>query len=212
MTTVPDTVRAPARRLRVLRRPQSTTGFWSWFTTIDHKKIGIMYGTTALAFFVIGGVEALLLRLQLAGPNGTLLTAAQYNELFTLHGTTMIFLMGMPLAVAFGNYLIPLQIGARDVAFPRLNAFGYWGFLMGGLFIYSSFFIGGSAPNGGWVGYTPLTSTPLGRGFPPGHGADFWAVGIVMLRIASTTFAINFIVTVLQLPAPCITLLLTPGF
>src|SRR5438067_146141 len=151
MTTVPDTVRAPARRLRVLRRPQSTTGFWSWFTTIDHKKIGIMYGTTALAFFVIGGVERLLLRLQLAGPNGTLLTAAQYNELFTMHGTTMVFLMGMPLAVAFGNYLIPLQIGARDVAFPRLNAFGYWGFLMGGLFIYSSFFIGGIAPNLFWL-------------------------------------------------------------
>src|SRR3984893_5237810 len=161
MTTVSDTVRAPARRLRVLRRPQSTN--------IAHKKIGILYGTTGLTFFVIGGVEALLLRLQLAGPNGTLLTAAQYNELFTMHGTTMIFLMAMPLAVAFGNFLIPLQIGARDVAFPRLNAFGYWGFLMGGLFIYSSFFIGGSAPNGGWFGYTPLTSTPLGRGFLPGH-------------------------------------------
>src|SRR5260370_27145115 len=103
MTTVSDTVRAPARRLRVLRRPQATTGFWSWFTTIDHKKIGIMYGTTALAFFVIGGGEAPLLRLQLAGPNGTLLTAAQYNQLFTMHGTTTIFLTGMPLAVAVGH-------------------------------------------------------------------------------------------------------------
>src|SRR5438876_3560449 len=154
---------------RLLRRPQSTTGFWSWFTTIDHKKIGIMYGSTALAFFVIGGVEALLLRLQLAGPNGTLLTAAQYNELFTMHGTAMIFLMGMPLAVAFGNYLIPLQIGARDVAFPRLNAFGYWVVLLGGLFLYSSFFLGG-APNGGWFGYTPLTSTPISGGALPGHG------------------------------------------
>src|SRR2546428_11599359 len=98
MTTVSDTVRAPARRLRVLRRPQSTTGFWSWFTTIDHKKIGIMYGTTALAFLVIGGVEALLLRLQLAGPNGSFLTAAQYKEPFTMHGTTMGVLIGMPLA------------------------------------------------------------------------------------------------------------------
>src|SRR5438128_4826353 len=212
MTTVSDTVRAPARRLRFLRRPQATTGFWSWFTTIDHKKIGIMYGTTALAFFVIGGVEALLLRLQLAGPNGTLLTAAQYNELFTMHGTTMIFLMGMPLAVAFGNYLIPLQIGARDVAFPRLNAFGYWGFLMGGLFIYSSFFIGGSAPNGGWFGYTPLTSTPIGRGFLPGHGPDFWAVGIIILGIASTTSAINFIVTILNLRAPGMTFMRMPVF
>src|SRR2546423_2702787 len=100
MTTVSDTVRAPARRLRVLRRPQSTTGFWSWFTTIDHKKIGIMYGSTALAFFVIGGVGALLLPLQLPGPNSTLLTAAQDHALFTMHGTTMIFLMGIALAVA----------------------------------------------------------------------------------------------------------------
>src|ERR671910_662955 len=166
MTTV-DTVQAPARRLRVLRRPQATTGFWSWFTTIDHKKIGIMYGTTALAFLVIGGGEAPPPRLQLAGPNGSLLTAAQYNELFTMHGTTMVFLMGMPLAVAFGNYLIPLQIGARDVAFPRLNAFGYWGFLMGGL---------------------------------------------IILGIASTTSAINFIVTILNMRAPGMTFMRMPVF
>src|SRR5512132_3671823 len=105
MTTVSDTVQAPARRLRVLRRPRATTGFWSWFTTVDHKKIGIMYGTTALVFFVIGGLEALLIRLQLFEANGSILTAAQYNALFTIHGTTMMFLMSMPLAVAFGNYL-----------------------------------------------------------------------------------------------------------
>src|SRR3954453_3481762 len=210
MTTV-DTVQAPARRLRVLRRPQSTTGFWSWFTTIDHKKIGIMYGTTALTFLVIGGIEALLLRLQLAGPNGSLLTAAQYNELFTMHGTTMVFLMGMPLAVAFGNYLIPLQIGARDVAFPRLNAFGYWVILFGGLFIYSSFFLGG-APNGGWFGYTPLTSTPISGGALPGQGPNFWCVGIVLLGIGSTTSAINFIVTVLNMRAPGMTLMRMPVF
>ena len=111
---------------------------------------------------MIGGIEALLIRLQLAGPNGTVLTASQYNTLFTMHGTTMVFLVGMPLAVAFGNYFIPLQIGARDVAFPRLNMFGYWVVLFGGLFIYSSFLLGG-APNGGWFGYTPLTSTPISR-------------------------------------------------
>src|SRR5262249_58328106 len=110
--------------------------------------------------------EALSWRLQLAGPNGTLLTAAQYNELFTMHGTTMVFLMGMPLAVAFGNYLIPLQIGARDVAFPRLNAFGYWGFLMGGLFIYSSFFIGGRAPHRGGVRRTHVPRPPPAGGRP----------------------------------------------
>ena len=166
MTTVRRSA-APARRRVLLRRPKATTGFWSWFTTVDHKKIGILYGGTALVFFVIGGVEALLIRLQLAGPNGTVLTAAQYNTMFTMHGTTMVFLVGMPLAVAFGNYLIPLQIGARDVAFPRLNMFGYWVVLFGGLFIYSSFFLGG-APNGGWFGYTPLTSTPISGGALPG--------------------------------------------
>jgi cytochrome c oxidase subunit I len=212
MTTVSDTLtRSPLRRVAALPRPKATTGFWSWFTTIDHKKIGIMYGTTALVFFVVGGVEALLLRLQLAGPNGTVLTASQYNQLFTMHGTTMVFLMGMPLAVAFGNYLIPLQIGARDVAFPRLNAFGYWGFLVGGIFLYSSFFLGG-APDGGWFGYTPLTSTPLTQGFLPGRGPDFWAVGLVMLGIASTTTAINFIVTVVNLRAPGMTFMRMPVF
>src|SRR3954447_12968265 len=121
MTTVTRSLPKTAARPLPLRRPKATTGFWSWFTTIDHKKIGILYGGTALVFFVFAGVEALLIRLQLAGPNGTVLTAAQYNTLFTMHGTTMIFLVGMPLPVAFGNYLIPLQIGARDVAFPRLN-------------------------------------------------------------------------------------------
>src|SRR6266496_2465820 len=212
MTTVARSLPKPITRALPLRRPKATTGFWSWFTTIDHKKIGILYGATALVFFVFGGVEALLIRLQLAGPNGTVLTAAQYNTMFTMHGTTMVFLVGMPLAVAFGNYLIPLQIGARDVAFPRLNAFGYWGFLFGGLFIYSSFLLGGSAPNGGWFGYTPLTSTPIGRGFLPGHGPDFWAVGIIILGIASTTSAINFIVTVLNLRAPGMTFMRMPVF
>ncbi len=210
MTTVSGTL-TPRRQPGLLRRPKATTGFWSWFTTIDHKKIGLMYGVTAMAFFVIGGVEALLLRLQLATPNGTLLTASQYNQLFTMHGTTMVFLMGMPLSVAFGNYLIPLQIGARDVAFPRLNAFGYWGFLFGGIFLYSSFFLGG-APDGGWFGYTPLTSTPLSDGFLPGRGPDFWAIGLLILGIASTTSAINFIVTVVNLRAPGMTFMRMPVF
>ena len=195
----------------VLRRPRSTTGFWSWFTTVDHKKIAIMYGVTALAFFLVGGVEALLLRLQLAGPNGTLLTAAQYNELFTMHGTTMVFLMGMPLAIAFGNYIIPLQIGARDVAFPRLNAFGYWVLLAGGIFLYSSFLLGG-APDGGWFGYTPLTSSPISSGALPGHGPDYWAIGLIMLGIGSTTSAINFIVTIINMRAPGMTLMRMPVF
>src|SRR6516165_1043734 len=210
MTTTTDTV-VPVRAPVILRRPTATTGFWSWFTTIDHKKIGIMYGATALVFFVLGGVEALLIRVQLAQPNGTVLTSAQYNQIFTMHGTTMVFLLGMPLSVAFANYLIPLMIGARDVAFPRLNAFGYWGFLLGGVFLYSSFVLGG-APNGGWFGYTPLTSTPIALGALPGRGPDFWTVGIVMLGIASTTSAINIIVTVLNMRAPGMTLMRMPVF
>ena len=213
MTTVEDAlaevVAKPVPRL--LRRPRETTGVFSWFTTIDHKKIGILYGTTALAFFVIGGIEALLIRVQLWGPNGTVLTANQYNQIFTMHGTTMVFLMGMPLSIAFGNYLIPLMIGARDVAFPRINMFGYWVFLLGGLFLYSSFVLGG-APNGGWFGYAPLTSTPLSKGFLPGHGPDFWAIGLIMLGIGSVTSAVNFIVTVFNMRAPGMTLFRMPVF
>src|SRR4051795_3072818 len=206
MTTVARSLPKAAPRPLALRRPKADTGFWSWFTTVDHKKIGILYGATALLFFVAGGVEALLIRLQLAGPNGTVLTAAQYNTMFTMHGTTMVFLVGMPLAVAFGNYFIPLQIGARDVAFPRLNMFGYWVVLFGGIFLYSSFFLGG-APDGGWFGYTPLTSAPLVSGFLPGRGPDFWVVGLIMLGIGSTTSAINFIVTVINLRCPGMSLL-----
>ena len=211
MSTFTETLPKPAPRPLILRRPKETTGFWSWFTTIDHKKIAILYGATALAFFVIGGIEALLIRLQLAGPNANVLTASQYNTMFTMHGTTMVFLVGMPLAVAFGNYFIPLQIGARDVAFPRLNMFGYWIVLFGGLFIYSGFLLGG-APNGGWFGYAPLTSSPLSTGALPGHGPDFWVVGIIFLGIGSTTSAINFIVTVLNMRAPGMTLMRMPVF
>jgi cytochrome c oxidase subunit 1 len=213
MTTVADAPSTVAVRPRalVLRRPKATTGVWSWFTTIDHKKIGIMYGALALVFFVVGGLEALLIRVQLFQPNGTVLTAGQYNQLFTMHGTTMVFLVGMPMAVAFGNYFVPLMIGARDVAFPRLNAFGFWVVAAGGTFLYSSFFLGG-APDGGWFGYTPLTSTPIDAGFLPGRGPDFWTVGLIMLGIGSTTSAINFIVTILNMRAPGMTLMRMPVF
>ncbi len=168
MTTVSDTVQAPARRLRVLRRPHGDDRLLELVHDdrpqedrhhVRHDRAGLLRDRRGR-----GAAAPAPARRARTAP---CLTAAQYNELFTMHGTTMVFLMGMPLAVAFGNYLIPLQIGARDVAFPRLNAFGYWVFLMGGLFIYSSFFLGGSAPNGGWFGYTPLTSTPIGRGLPP---------------------------------------------
>ncbi|MGQ0825387.1 MAG: cytochrome c oxidase subunit I [Actinomycetota bacterium] len=211
MTTVDKTFPAPPARTPLLERPRSSTGVWSWFTTVDHKKIAIMYGTTAIVFFLAGGIEALLIRIQLATPNGTFLSAAAYNQMFTMHGTTMVFLLGMPIAAAFGNYLIPLMIGARDVAFPRLNMFGYWVFLLGGLFLYSSFLIG-DVPNGGWVGYAPLNSAPLSNGFLPGHGPDFWAVGIVMLGIGSVATAVNFITTIFNMRAPGMTLMRMPVF
>ncbi|MDE0289937.1 MAG: cbb3-type cytochrome c oxidase subunit I, partial [bacterium] len=124
-----DTVERPATT--VYRRPRLTTGFWAWITTADHKKIGLLYGYTAFAFFIAGGVEALLLRIQLAGPDGAFLSAAEYNGLFTTHAVTMIFLFVMPISAAFFNYLLPLMIGARDVAFPRMNAVSFWIFLFG---------------------------------------------------------------------------------
>ncbi|MCZ7530573.1 MAG: cytochrome c oxidase subunit I [Acidimicrobiia bacterium] len=196
---------------RMLRRPSSTTGFWSWFTTIDHKKIGILYAATAMVFALVGGIEALLIRLQLFSPDGGVLTAGQYNSMFTMHGTTMVFLFAMPMATAFGNYLIPLMIGARDVAFPRLNMFGYWAFLLGGLFLTSSFLLGG-APDGGWFGYTPLTSTPLAEGFLPGRGTDFWVTGLALLGIGTVSSSLNFIVTILNMRAPGMTLMRMPVF
>src|ERR1700741_851412 len=201
----------PARRAGLLDRPRATTGVWSWFTTIDHKKIAILYGATAIAFFLAGGVEALLIRIQLETSDSTFLSASAYNQLFTMHGTTMVFLVAMPIASAFGNYLIPLMIGARDVAFPRLNMLGYWIFLFGGLFLYSSFLLGG-APNGGWVNYAPLNSTPMSAGFLPGHGPDFWAVGIIMLGIGSVAGEGDFIVPPANMRAPGMTMMRLPVF
>jgi cytochrome c oxidase subunit 1 len=189
----------------VLRRPSTTHGFWSWFTTVDHKKIGLLYGVTAFAFFLIGGIEALLIRAQLAQPDGTLLNAAQYNQIFTMHGLTMVFLFVMPMSSAFFNYLIPLMIGARDVAFPRLNAFSYWLFLFGGLFLYSSWFLGG-APNGGWFGYAPNSTTD------PTPGMTFYALGLLLTGIASTAGAVNLAVTVINMRAPGMTFFRLPVF
>ena len=122
----------PAQALGAYRRPVATTGWKSWLFTVDHKKLGIMYGVAAFFFFLVGGFEAILIRLQLAQPNGKVLSADAYNQMFTMHATTMVFLFVMPMAAAFANYFVPLQIGARDVAFPRINAFGFWCFLFGG--------------------------------------------------------------------------------
>ena len=141
---------SPSQSLGAVRRPVNTTGWRAWLFTVDHKKIGIMYGVVAFTFFIVGGVEALLIRLQLALPDGRILSADKYNQMFTMHGTTMIFLFAMPMAAAFANYFLPLQIGARDVAFPRLNALSFWLFIAGGLILNASWFLGGAA-DGGWA-------------------------------------------------------------
>jgi cytochrome c oxidase subunit I len=198
-------VSVPGSRRGVLRRPSSLTGFWSWFTTVDHKKIGIMYGVAAFVFFVVGGVEALLIRAQLAQPDGTILNAAQYNQIFTMHGLTMVFLFVMPMSAAFFNYLIPLMIGARDVAFPRINAYSFWLFLFGGFFLYSSWFLGG-APNGGWFGYAPNSVTD------PTVGMTFYALGLLLTGVASTAGAVNLAVTVINMRAPGMSLFRMPVF
>jgi cytochrome c oxidase subunit 1 len=183
------------------------TGLWSWLTTVDHKRIGILYGASAFLFFLLGGIEALIIRLQLMGPNKTIVDPDTYNQLFTMHGTTMIFLAVMPLSAMFFNYLIPLQLGARDVAFPRLNAFSYWVFLAGGIILNVSW-IGGMAPNGGWFGYANLTT----KQFSPGMNIDFWTVGLQILGIASLAAAVNFFVTVVNLRAPGMKMMHMPMF
>ncbi len=183
------------------------TGVWSWVTTVDHKRIGILYAVTAFAFLVIGGIEALIIRLQLARPHGAVVGAETFNALFTMHGTTMVFLAIMPLNAAFFNYMIPLMIGARDVAFPRLNALSYWIFLLGGLFLNASFLVG-APPNGGWFGYANLTT----RQFSPGPEIDFWMLSLQILGASSIMAAVNFIVTILNMRAPGMTLMRMPLF
>jgi len=219
----------------IFRRPKSTTGLWGWITTVDHKKIGIMYGYAAFFFFILGGVEALLLRIQLTQANGEFLTAGAYNALFTMHGTTMIFLFVMPVSAAFMNYLLPLLIGARDVAFPRLNALSWWIFFFGGIFLYSTFIFGtslapispdgitgnlaagggpgsfnflASSPDGGWFGYQP-NAGPL---YSPGTAMDYWALGLQILGLASLVSSVNFIVTVFNMRAKGMRLLRMPVF
>ena len=186
---------------------QEKTGLWSWITTVDHKRVGILYGATAFLFFLLGGLEALLLRIQLGTAENTFLSPETYNQLFTMHGTTMIFLAVMPASVAFFNYFIPLQIGAADVAFPRLNAFGYWAFLLGGLFLNFSFLVG-AAPNQGWFGYANLTSTQ----FSPGLNVDFWNMGLQILGVSTLAGGVNFFVTILNMRAPGMTLMRMPIF
>ncbi|MDP8924205.1 MAG: cbb3-type cytochrome c oxidase subunit I, partial [Chloroflexota bacterium] len=188
--------------------PASYRGLVGWLTTVDHKRIGILYGVTAFIFFIVGGIEALMIRMQLATPNGTFVSPDAYNQLFTMHGTTMIFLFVMPMSVAFFNYIVPLQIGARDVAFPRLNAFSYWTFLFGGIFMHLSYVFGGGLPDGGWYGYTPLTT----RAFSPAERIDFWMLSLQILGVASMAGAFNFAVTIINMRCPGMSLMRMPIF
>jgi cytochrome c oxidase subunit 1/cytochrome c oxidase subunit I+III len=176
---------------------EDTPGVAGFLTTVDHKRIGKRYLVTALVFLVLGGIEAMFIRAQLAQPNGTVLGPDAYNKVMTMHGTTMILLFNTPIFAGFGNYLLPLMIGTRDMAFPRLNALSYWIFLLSGVFMYSSF-VTGAIPNGGWFAYTPLTSSE----FTPGSNMDFWAIGVTFLGLSTTLGAINFIVTTFRMRAP----------
>jgi cytochrome c oxidase subunit 1 len=206
--TLPEPSRPSAGDPGAFARPVETQrGLVSWLTTVDHKRLGILYGVFSMIFFLVGGIEALFIRLQLAQPNGEVVGADTYNQLFTMHGTTMVFLVIMPLSSAFTNYFMPLQIGARDVAFPRMNAFSFWVWLLGGVFMYSSFFLGGM-PNGGWFGYSPNTSIT----FSPGHHIDFWVIGLLIMGIGSTVSAANLIVTAINMRAPGMTMMRMPVF
>jgi cytochrome c oxidase subunit I len=179
----------------------------SWLRTVDHKRIGILYGVSAFVFFLVGGIEALLIRLQLALPGNTVVQAQTFNALFTMHGTTMVFLAIMPFSAALFNYLVPLMIGARDVAFPRLNALSFWIFLAGGLLLNASF-LAGTPPDAGWFGYANLTS----RQFSPTASVDFWVLSLQVLGVSSMIAAVNFIVTILNMRAPGMTLMRMPLF
>jgi len=183
------------------------TGLWSWLTTADHKRIGVLYLYTSLFWMAVGGLEAIIMRIQLMGPNGKIVSAEVFNMLFTMHGTTMIFLVVMPLSAAFFNFLIPLQIGARDVAFPRLNAFSYWVYLFGSIFMNLSWLVG-QAPNGGWFGYAPLTTMQ----YSPGLNIDFWMLGLQILGVSSLAAAFNFATTIINMRAPGMYLMRMPIF
>jgi cytochrome c oxidase subunit I+III len=197
----------PATITRLLTPAQRQHWELAWLSTVDHKRIGILYMVTGLVFFVAAGFEALFIRLQLAVPNNTLLSPDTYNWVFTMHGTTMIFLVAMPVLFGIANYVLPLQIGARDMAFPRLNAFGFWLVPFGGILLHFSFLAGG-APAVGWFAYTPLSETP----FSSQLGVDYWAISLLVLGIGSVSAGINFIVTVLTQRAPGMTLRRLPLF
>ncbi|HVU38669.1 MAG TPA: cbb3-type cytochrome c oxidase subunit I [Opitutales bacterium] len=222
-TLVADKTELPVLRSGLgLPRPDRFVGWRDWLTTVDHKKIGVMYGAAACFFFLVGGVEALMIRTQLIKPMNHFITAQLYNQLFTMHGTTMIFLGVMPLSAAFFNFVVPLQIGARDVAFPRLNAFSLWTFFAGAILLNGSWILQlfntlgvlnpvdgrtDIAPGGGWFGYATLTEKPY-----TGIGTDVWILSLQILGVASLAAAFNFITTIINLRAPGMTMMRMPVF
>lgn len=196
---------AVQQRLRKVWETPKTT--WGWFATVDHKEIGRRYLATAFIFLILGGVEALIMRLQLARSDQSLLTPEAYNQIFTMHGMTMIFWYAAPILSGFANYLIPLMLGARDMALPRLNAFSYWTYLLSGILLYVGFFMG-QAPHGGWFAYVPYTELA----YSPMRGMDFYALALIFLTISTTVGAVNFVITIFRLRAPGMTISRMPLF
>src|SRR6202042_2102249 len=179
-----------------------------WVVTVDHKRLGILYILYSTFFLLVAGAEALVIRIQLAYPHNHVLSAQVYNRFFTMHGTTMVFLVGMPFLFGFANYIVPLQIGARDMAFPRLNAFSFWLTAFGGLLLYFSLVGGsglygaGNAPDVGWWAESPLAS----RAFSPGHSSDYWTIALLASGFGSIATAINIIATIISMRCPGMTL------
>ena len=196
-----------AEQYGIWKRPLKKTGLVGFLTTVDHKKIGIGYAVGALFFLLVGGIEALIIRIQLMRPENDFIDAQTYNQMFTMHGTTMVFLAVMPLSAAFFNFIMPLQVGARDVAFPRMNALGLWCFFAGGIIVNLSWLYQ-AAPDIGWFGYAPLTS----KQYNPDIGTDFWIIGLQILGIASLAGSFNFITTILNMRAPGLTMMRLPVF
>jgi cytochrome c oxidase subunit I len=196
-TATPGGQAAPLRPEVVMHglRPEPK-GWLAWVTTTDHKRIGIMYFVATFLFFLLGGVEALIMRLQLAQPSGTLVTPETYNGLVSMHGTTMVFLFVVPVMAAFGNYLVPLMIGARDMAFPRLNALSFWLLAFGGIAFYSSLFF--DPPQAGWTSYAPLSDDA----YLPSGGVDAWIFLVHLTGLSSLVGAINFVATIHNMRAP----------
>lgn len=187
---------------------RESEGLLAWVASIDHKQIGIMYLIATLFFFLVGGIEALLMRIQLIRPDNDFISPEVFNQLFTMHGTTMIFFVVMPFLIGIGVYLVPLMIGARDMAFPRLNALSYWLFVLGGLLLYFSFFTQSGAPDVGWFAYTPLSEKP----FTLNKGPTYWALGLLATGIGSVPSGLNNIVTIITLRTPGLTMRRLPLF